>query len=81
MKPSPNSEFQSDSFTGAAVCRIAKLNITMSEPFGENGSDPAVDVMMPTIPDAPRKSRRSDAVIACDRRFGLGGRKPKHYSA
>ncbi len=41
-----NSEF-GGGFTGAAVCRIVQLNITMSEPFAENGSDTAVDVMVP----------------------------------
>jgi hypothetical protein len=34
-------------FDGVAVCRIVKLNVTMSEPFGENGSNAAVDVAVP----------------------------------
>jgi len=40
------SEF-GEGFDGAAVCRIIKLNVTMSEPTGENGSDSAVDVAVP----------------------------------
>jgi hypothetical protein len=41
-----NTEF-GEGFDSAAVCRIVKLNVTMSEPFGENGSDAAVDVVVP----------------------------------
>jgi hypothetical protein len=37
----------SEGFDGVAVCRIVKLNVTMSEPFGENGSNAAVDVAVP----------------------------------
>lgn len=41
-----DSDF-SEGFDGAAVCRVVKLNVTMSEPFGENGSGAAVDVVVP----------------------------------
>jgi hypothetical protein len=34
-------------FTGAVTCRTVKLNVTMSEPTGENGSGAAVDVVVP----------------------------------
>jgi hypothetical protein len=37
----------SEGFDGTAVCRIVKLNVTMSEPTGENGSEAAVDVVVP----------------------------------
>lgn len=37
----------SDEDLAGTVCRVVKLNITMSEPSGENGSDAAVDVMVP----------------------------------
>jgi len=37
----------SDENLAGTVCRVVKLNITMSEPSGENGSDAAVDVMVP----------------------------------
>ena len=29
------------------VCRIVQLNVTISEPFAENGSGAAVDVVVP----------------------------------
>jgi hypothetical protein len=35
-----------DDLTGT-VCRIVKLNVTMSESFDENGSGAAVDVKVP----------------------------------
>jgi hypothetical protein len=41
-----HSDF-SEGFDGTATCRIVKLNVTMSEPFGENGSSAAVDVVVP----------------------------------
>jgi hypothetical protein len=33
--------------SGGTVCRIVQLNVTMSEPLGENGSGAAVDVVVP----------------------------------
>jgi hypothetical protein len=29
------------------TCRVVKLNVTMSEPAGENGSDKAIGVAVP----------------------------------
>jgi hypothetical protein len=40
------SEF-GEGFDGAGVCRIVKLNVTISEPTGKNGPDTAVDVVVP----------------------------------
>lgn len=34
-------------FAGTTGCRIVKLNVTISEPTGESGSDAAVDVVVP----------------------------------
>jgi hypothetical protein len=36
-----------EGFDGAAVCRFVKLNVTMSEPTGEQGSNAAIDVVVP----------------------------------
>ena len=37
----------SDEDLAGTVCRFVQLNVTMSEPFGENGSGAAVDVVVP----------------------------------
>jgi hypothetical protein len=38
----------SDEDLAGTTCRLVKLNVTMSEPTGEDGSDAAVDVMVPS---------------------------------
>jgi hypothetical protein len=37
----------SDEDLAGTTCRVVKLNVTMSEPTGEDGSGAAVDVMIP----------------------------------
>jgi hypothetical protein len=37
----------SDEDLAGTTCRVVKLNVTMSEPTGENGSDAAVNVAVP----------------------------------
>ena len=58
-----NDEFLEEDVMGPPEYRFVKLNVTMSEPLGENGSGAAVDVMCLTRPGALRKSRRSDATL------------------
>jgi hypothetical protein len=37
----------SDEDLAGTTCRLVRLNVTMSEPTDEDGSDAAVDVMIP----------------------------------